>query len=327
MKKIFVAVMAMAAFAACSNEEQIATPKGPAIAFGDAFVDNTTKAIYEVANDIKGFTVWGNVKGKELSDIVALYGTDGAAVTRGSKGIGEAWSCTETRYWTPSCEYNFVAIANGSVAVIDGQEAVENGIPTKIAYSVNTTEPADLIYGAATAETSDANVVTGSVVNSNVVAFTMKHLLSRVKLSFKNGDDTTDDAYTYTITGVTVKTWEDGVYTISSETWAQSGSDVATITYASNVGPIAEQATASVSDFLVIPSSTVSVAFTYDLKLNGTKIYGGTVEGTFGGIVNEVPVLEVGHAYNVVAELKQNNEIEFTVTGLDTFDEGGNLNM
>ena len=44
MKKILFSVLAMAAFAACSNEEQIATPQGEAITFG-AFVDNSVRAV------------------------------------------------------------------------------------------------------------------------------------------------------------------------------------------------------------------------------------------------------------------------------------------
>ena len=59
MKKIFISIMAIAALAACNKEEAVETQKGDAIAFGDAFVDNATKAIYEEASDLDAFKVWG----------------------------------------------------------------------------------------------------------------------------------------------------------------------------------------------------------------------------------------------------------------------------
>ena len=147
MKKLFIAMMAMAAFAACSNEEPVASLQGDAIAFGDAFVDNATKAIIEKSDDLKGFTVFGNVKG--TGDVVALYG-NGATVTRGTAGLNEAWACDVTRYWTPSCTYNFAAV--------DGHSGVTlvQGVPTHIAYTVTSADPKDLVYGAATAQTNDS---------------------------------------------------------------------------------------------------------------------------------------------------------------------------
>ena len=71
MKKFFFGILAIAALAACSNEEQIAAPKGEAIAFGNAFVDNSVRAIdpsygatnkvdgVDVRNHITSFKVWG----------------------------------------------------------------------------------------------------------------------------------------------------------------------------------------------------------------------------------------------------------------------------
>ena len=110
MKKLFIAVLAVAGLASCMQDEVLSQDQA-AIEFGDAFVDNSTKAIIEEADDITGFTVYGNVKGTG-DDFVALYGNDGATVTRGDEaGLGEAWSCSVTRYWTPLCQYNFAAVA------------------------------------------------------------------------------------------------------------------------------------------------------------------------------------------------------------------------
>ena len=77
MKKLFIAVMAMAAFAACSNENVLVAPKGNAIAFGSDFIDNATKSIdgtYQNngtgVNELTQFHVYGTVEnGNGLANI------------------------------------------------------------------------------------------------------------------------------------------------------------------------------------------------------------------------------------------------------------------
>ena len=310
MKKIFLAVLAVAALASCAKEETLTLPQGDAIAFGDAFVDNSTKAIYEEADDIQGFTVFGNVVATGSANTpVALYGNTGATVARTKDGntaaLGAAWYCNVVRYWTPLCTFNFAAIANH-----DGV-TVENGIPTAIKYTVANDDTNDLIYGVASATTDPSCAPSGSVNDAKVVAFTMEHLLSRVQLSFENGVNTADDAYSYAISNITVSTWEKGIYTIGAATpWAKDGEDLVSLTYAA-VETVAEGAiVASTTANVVIPGSSVTVSFTYELKLNGATIYTGTVSGT---IPNSVTLVK-GHSYNLKAVLTLENEIQFTVS-------------
>ena len=259
MKKLFILVMTVAAFAACNKEAAIETPEGDAIAFGDVFVDHSTKAIYETANDLTGFTVWGNVAN------VALYGTEGATVTRDSKNLGTAWTCSVTRYWTPSSTFNFAAIANGT-----GTNCV-NGIPTKISYTLNGEDPADLVYGTATA-TTDASCVPSGNITNGIVSFTLEHLLARVKVSFENQIEGGD--YTYAISNVTLSTWDTGVYTIGAATpWARVGEGTAALPYTA-IPSLAYSTTPTAAGAQVlIPGATMTLGFTYDLNLNGTTIY------------------------------------------------------
>ena len=314
MKKIFIAMMAMAAFAACATEDTIVTPKGNAIAFGDAFVDNATKAIIADADGITGFTVFGNVVATADVDTatpVALYGDTGATVTReDGQSLGDAWVCSVVRYWTPSCTFNFAAIANHDGVTVENG----NGIPTAIKYTVANDDTNDLIYGVAAATTDASCVPSGSVNSNKVVAFTMEHLLSRVQLSFENGVNTPDDAYSYAISNITVSTWEKGIYTIGKSTpWAQDGTGSAELTYAA-VETVAEGATvASATANVVIPGSSVTVSFNYELKLNNTTIYNGVVSGTIPSGVT----LQKGHSYNLKAVLTLEKEIQFTVSDDD----------
>ena len=296
MKKIFFSIMAVAALAACSKEAAIETPQGDAIAFGDAFVDHSTKAIYETANDLQGFTVWGNVAN------VALYGETGATVTRGNKALGAAWTCSATRYWTPSSTFNFAAIANGT-----GTDCV-NGIPTKISYTLNGANPADLVYGTAAATTDASCVPSGSVVTgTGIVSFTLEHLLARVKVSFENQIE--GGEYTYAISNVTLTTWDKGVYTIGAQTpWAQDGTNTTALPY-NAIASLAYSTTPTAAGAqVVIPGAPVTLAFTYDLKLNGTTIYTTTVS-------KEITTsLEKSHSYNLNVQLKAGGKIDFTLT-------------
>ena len=310
MKKLFIAMMAMAAFAACSNEEPVASLQGDAIAFGDAFVDNSVRAIYDDAEDITGFTVYGNVKG--TGAVVALY-DNGATVTRGEAALNEAWSCPVTRYWTPSCQYNFAAVANHSGATLDA------GVPTKIEYTVYANDPRDLIYGATTAHTNENGVPQSGVNTNGVVAFTMNHLLSRVMVSFQNVVEQEDESpYTYAISNVKIETWEQGTYTVNpvapATHWARLNDGDATLTFTAPATEVTKSEPVSAGGAqLVIPGADVVVSFDYVLKFNGTQIYNNTVSGNVTGLV-------AGHSYNITATLNLNNKIKFTVA--DTTDLG-----
>ena len=166
MKKLFIATLAIAALASCNNDQVINFDKFP-INFGDAFVDNATKAIYEGETKVEAFQVWGTVTGN--GNTVLIF--DGADVTRtksgsADKNYGEAWYCDVTRYWTPECDYSFMAITDAtSVTPANG------AMPTAINYTA--TGENDLLLGTQIATTKDGATPT------NPVAFTMKHLLPR----------------------------------------------------------------------------------------------------------------------------------------------------
>ena len=106
MKKILLSVFAVAALASCIQNEDI-NPQ-TAIGFGDAYVANSTKAIYEGDTKVESFKVWGTIANAD-GDTAPLY--EGATVTRNSKEYGVAWDCDVTRFWTPGCFQNLYRIA------------------------------------------------------------------------------------------------------------------------------------------------------------------------------------------------------------------------
>lgn len=318
MKKIIIALAALATIAACNKAEVVEAPQGDAIAFGDAFVDNATKAIYETANNINGFTVWGNVKGTNTTPL-ALYPTEGATVTRGTGvALGAAWTCSVARYWTPSATYNFTAIANGTA------KTVVNGIPTHISYTINPADAADLVYGTTTASTNNLSVPTSGVNDAKVVTFTLRHLLSRLQVSFQNLIPGTE--YTYSISDVKVTTWDKGVYEIAAQDtkWTQDGTGTTPLSYNSLASLANNAGAVSAGAQLVIPGSSVELSFKYVLSLNGTEIYQTTVSKQITTALLE------GNSYTLNVQLQAGNKIDFSVSetnGLAAWGNGGSSNV
>ena len=163
MKKVLIAILAVVSLASCSNEETIVQPEREAIGFGTPFVENSTRADYSSSN-IKEFNVYGTVNG------IALFGGDGAVVSRGEKAYGIAWDCSEAEYWIPGAKYVFEAVVDGTIS--EG----------KIAYTIGANPDNDgvndLLYATKTVESAAAD--------QGLVEFNFTHLLSKVYFNFTN---------------------------------------------------------------------------------------------------------------------------------------------
>ena len=297
MKKIFVAVMAMAAFAACSNEEQIAAPKGQEIAFGDAFVDNATKAYDNNENLLNEFQVWGNLAGN--GNTVQLY--NGATVSRGGKAYGEAWSCDVTRYWTPSCAYEFVAIAHAAT-VTPG----EDYLPATLTYVADGDK--DLLLSDKVEASTDGNCVINGAANG-VVAFTMRHILSKIHFTVNHSLGTDYDVVPTSIkvTGIN----KNGKYSLSTGVW--TATDDQTIDALELLN----------NDRVIIPvAQTLGVKITYDIKFGATTIA--------TGVTKEATLPETAFAkntvYNIAATISA-TAIQFTVSKVAGFDSETNVTV
>ena len=212
MKRLFIAVFAMAALAACSKEEAVNIDRGEAIGFGNPFVDNATRAAndssYSGTKKLTSFKVYGTVTGNGNS--VLLY--NGNDVTG---KIGDAvWGCTgDPQYWIPNCSYKFYAIADAtSVSPADA-------MPTTITYNENTTANGDLML-AIVDDTTDAQA---DPSKGNPVKFTFTHLLSKAKFSFTK-PPYSNTRYTFTVKNIKfVDAYKQGVYTIASGAWGSQG--------------------------------------------------------------------------------------------------------
>ena len=287
MKKLFVAVLAIAGLVACNNEETVLVKGNAPIAF-DSFVENATRANdpSTTTASLDAFDVWAYMD--ELAGTVFV----GEDVT---KRNGE-WSYQNTQYWVPDHIYNFTAIAP-----MNSANWSYNQVEETIEFT-NIDGSEDLLF---------ERVVTGRVTeNQPAVNLEFEHLLSKVKFTFVNGF-LTDNA-SVKVEAVKMVAPNTGVYDIASESWTVAGSETYEFGDVAKLG-MAEKAAAA-EERLTIPA-----AAEYTVTFKAT-LYMGEVpaieDHTFTVAVKNV-LLEKGKAYNFVAEVNPDsfklNAIEFDV--------------
>ena len=332
MKKIFCAVLALAAMASCSNEYTIDYNK-QAIGFGDTFVNNGTRADYsQVGKPVQAFKVWGTLTGtgnysgttvQVFNDVDVIkpegYYEDG--VYNPSK----VWIYTGTQYWVPNTTYNFAAI-------VDGVADETTGLPETIEFTV-TDGNGDLLYATASAEVDNYGTVTGtgetvtgtgtgtegktSIIGEGVVAFQFDHLLS--KLQFNAPTHNMGSDYTIEVTDIKVsKVLNSGVYTVSGGTWAKADGAVY------NVVLDFVSANDTYESHQIIPlAQELDVTINYIVKFKGTPISAVEMSGT----IPSTQTYAKGLVYAITPIISA-NEIQFSVRGVNGWDSaGGNLNV
>ena len=312
MKKIFFGILAMAAFAACSNEEQIAAPQGEAIAFGNAFVDNSVRAgeatdpSYGTHNSLISFNVWGTVKG--TTNPVAIFAGDAVEGTVGTheeegEDVPNVWTCTKTQYWINGAKYNFAAVVNGEVTDLFEYNAEEPEsykkahLPKTIKFNTPEAADVDLLYAPSLEYTGKTSG------NNELVKFDFAHLLSKVKFSVVNNSQAAT-GYSFLVKDIKITAVDTANYDVETSTWATGDTAkfaLAEVSLTNNTATTVESA----AEKLIIPG-TVSVEFVVDILCNGTVI-------TSTPYTHNNIALEAGKAYSLKAQVAVGDPIQFTV--------------
>lgn len=183
MKKILIALCAVATLASCTKNEVLSYDK-EAIGFDNAFVDNATRSVVDLSytneNLFTDFQVYGYVEG------APLFNEDNSGVTVAGSGINGEWNYTGTQYWIAGAHYNFSAVApftNGGWEKIDTTDATQ----TTLSFTNNGTT--DLLYAQ-----NDTYTAKTDGTQNGKVGFTFRHVLSKVKFSFKNAYNATNSS-------------------------------------------------------------------------------------------------------------------------------------
>lgn len=326
MKKTFLAIALAATMISCSKDEVVSKHQ-EAIGFDKTFVNNSTRSVSdpsfssaEGGNMFDDFAVFGFVEGAVLFD-----GTQVSKDIENTDLTKTDWKYAGTQYWIAGANYNFNAVAPMTDGGWTKTEATKDA--TTLSFTNNGTT--DLLYAYATQQ--------GAVSNNAAVAFTFRHVLSKVKFSFENA---------YNATNATIKVKDiqitnphktgNVVLNGSSTAWSDNATaddftldfgmatdDEATDDAKENVevayayGETYE----SQKELLLIPSASefeYNVTFKVDLLISGTSVK----EYTHTASVNFTPV--AGQSYDIKAvinakNIDPNNEqepIEFTVNTL-----------
>lgn len=162
----------MLALASCTNEEVVNIPSSKAIGFS-SFVGNPTKAATQMdESQLKatGFYVWGGRNG--------LQNFEGTKVSWNS--TDSKWEYAPLRYWEASQTYKFAAFApdiNGATATFD----YASGNVNLTGYTADINTFTDLVYA------KSSEITTTAETENNAVDLPFKHVLSWIKVNFKNG--------------------------------------------------------------------------------------------------------------------------------------------
>ena len=298
MKKFLISMLAVVAFASCSNDETLSLNPGEAISFGDAFVNNSTRAFYSNSSLFDSFNVYGFVEG-DASANAKIF--DFAEVT-GSALNGD-WSYTGQQYWINGANYKFHAVAPTTAKVTNNAATFADGVT--LDFENDGTE--DLLYAYKTA--------TGRVSVNEKVKFTFRHLLSKVKFSFVN-------AYNADGTSIKVKNikitnaYANASIALNNETVTWSGWSNPTLALAFGDANNSDE---SEKEWLLIPSDS----YAYDVDFDVELYYGTTLIKTFPHTKSTVTFAPAaGCSYDITATINKDNideagaqeKIEFTVT-------------
>ena len=300
MKKLFVAFCAIAALAACAKEEIVSLDKGETIMFGNAFVENATRATDPTygAVALEAFNLYGTVTG--TAGTINIY--NGCEVT-GTVG-NNVWSCPVNQYWIAGASYKFAAVVDADGVTKDG-----NNMPTALSYV--TANQKDLLYAEATA--------TGEASGNDKVNFTFSHLLSKAQFTVTSN---TENGYHHNVTNIKVNNFATGTYTINGGTWEGTTAtdiafgDITEVTSANTTGKT------NTTQMLLVPNADeFNVTFTVEIWNGSTKL--GTQDYTKKVSIKDaednIVGLEAGKAYNFTLALSVGELIQFTVTSAPTW--------
>lgn len=321
MKKIFIAVLAVAALVSCSKEQTVNVDKGAVIGF-DTFVENSTRA-----NDLtKGnfdFGVYGLVE----------KGSNSALIFDNQEVKKDA-TYSPAQYWIAAAQYYFTAIAPYTNA--------QWGYATTTAHTGTITfnnaaaeANQDLLFAYVKPDQTPAQITTAPAK----VGFTFNHMLSRVRFTFANGfgegsnitlqvtDVTITDAYATALLAVADGTpaaaWTNFGVTFSKNFGQVGGATLATLT---DEGTTMSAAT---EHFYLIPANKA-----YNVTFNVTLYQAGVKLDTYARTAT-IPATDMqkGMSYDIKTTLNAQNTsddgqlypIEFEVTAVTEWANFGDI--
>lgn len=325
MKKLLISMLAVATLASCAKEETLSFDKGEAIQFGNAFVDNATRAAIdpsygENGEDLTAFNVWGTVNGG--NGLVAIYDGDDVEGVVGSTTVGDkttpnVWTCDVKQYWIKDAIYNFAALVNATTTG-GAVELAADYLPTKVNGFV-ANGATDLLYARSAVD------IKGKASGNDLVNFTFDHLLSKVKFTVIN-ESVDAEEYSFKVNDITITGNTKGDVTLATKTWGNLGTedDYTVAEIAVDADETAKTHTAECAQELLLIPGTFNIAFNVDIY-NGTTML-GTQSYPISPAVYEYTLAQ-GCSYNFVIKVKVGEEIKFSVINEPSWTSNGDTTL
>ena len=324
MKKVFIAILAAAAFAACNKAEVVESAPAAKIAFDNAFVDNATKAATDITlSNLSDFGVYGTVTKGENAALIFNNQT----VTKS----GDAYTYSPVQYWIEGAQYTFSAYApftnaKWAFAPAASKDAYNGTLSFNNAAAQGEQ---DLLFASATCTTPGTLNTT-----PDAVSFTFSHLLSKVVFKYTNGF--TDNNITLNVYDVKINNAAAaGTISVTGATtgnWVDAGTD-----YARSFGkatPASADAFANGVSITTEHFYLIPVERAYNITFKVDLYQAGVLLDTYEHDVDATINIEKGKSYSFNAELTYENvnpesqlyPIEFKVDDVDDWDPatGGN---
>ena len=324
MKKIFIAILAVAGLAACSQDQLVEAPKSVAIAFDNAFVNNSTRATDINIDNLQDFGVYGSVvNGQGQQGLIF----NNQKVEKDADG----YSYSPAQYWIANAQYDFVAIApyqeNGDgktptwTYATTTEDDAKNG--TLTFYNNRAAANQDLLFASETAVKTPTSITS----KPEAVSFTFNHLLSRVKFTFVNGFASGSNI-TLKVTDVKItNAHKTGTIAVTNgavaDTWTVADNTLEVAFGAAGADFLAEEGgKASTEHHYLIPAQA-SYNITFNVELKQANVSLDTYERTATVALDMVK----GQSYDLKATLNASNTsdegelhpIEFTVTSVENW--------
>lgn len=322
MKKLFTILAVAATLVSCAKEDVVREAEDEAIQFGNAFVENSTRAAKDPSYGQNGenltkFQVWGTVNGG--NGLVAIYDGDDVEGVVGSttvdgKTTPNIWTCDVKQYWIKDAIYNFAALVNAPTT--EGAVTLTNYLPTKV-NGFTADGATDLLYARSKVD------IKGKASGNDLVNFTFEHLLSKVKFTVVNNSKAAE-AYSFKVNGITITGNSVGDVALASKEWSNLGTsksysvkEISVNKDTANAGQECEQ------ELLLIPGD-FNIVFNVDIY-NGTTKLGSQAYPIAPVVYNQT--LQAGYAYNFVINVKVGEEIKFSVEQQPEWGNGGNTTL
>lgn len=316
MKKLFIAILGAAAVAACSQDVTLETPKGAAIAFDNAFVENSTRAAVDLTKGNFDFGVYGTVAN-----------ASGDALIFTNQTVASDGSYSPAQYWVANATYTFTAYAPKTGAqwtyapATDTASEAYNG--TLSFNNAAALGEQDLLFAAAES-TTPATIESAP----EKVGLTFGHLLSKIAFKFTN--IFTDENISLNVYGVQINNAAaEGTLQVvdgATQSWTGTGDYVRAFgaAEASKDAALANAASLTTEHFYLIP-----VEREYNITFNVGLYQAGVLLNTYEHEINVNLDLEKGKSYILNASLAAENvnpenqlyPIEFKVADVEDWVE------